>query len=114
MTASQAMPFYGRQLGSWHVKVTAANRGRGPTTVTGWGLRTVDGANFFPLRPHTWSSPIPYPMPPGGQEGSWFIETDEVKAGCLREGQDHRTLRAWVRLSDGREVFAKRRGIEGK
>ena len=30
VTADQAMPFHGQQLGSWHVKVTASNRGRWP------------------------------------------------------------------------------------
>ena len=115
VTATQTLPLYdtvaGQRPGEWHVAVTARNTGRGPATVTGWGFRTPDGHDIIAMRPLSWSSPIPFPIPPGGQEGSWHMETDEVKASCQREGQDFRALRGWVRLSDGRQVFAKRRGI---
>jgi hypothetical protein len=96
VTAGQSLPLYdtptGQAAGQWHVAVTAVNKGRGPTTVTGWGFEAPTGGNIISFRPLVWSSPIPFPIPAGGHEGSWFMETDEIKASCHREGLDYRTL----------------------
>jgi hypothetical protein len=42
ITANQALPTYGPELGDPHVCVTARNQGRAPVTVNGWGLRFPD------------------------------------------------------------------------
>ena len=99
------------EVGAPHVQIAATNNGRGQTTVTSWGLRMPDGNDMTVLYQLPWSSPLPFAIPPGGAAGTWFLETDKAQDACQRAGLDHRQLQAWVRLSDGRQVLAKQRGI---
>jgi hypothetical protein len=115
VTANQSLPMYstpaGQQPGDWQVDVTATNKGRGPATVVGWGFRAPGNNNIVMTEPLPWSSPLPFTLEAGGATGSWYISTDEVMATCRRESVRHQDLKAWVRLSDGRRVYAKRKGI---
>ena len=111
VTANQSIPVYRGEVGAPHVQIAATNKGRGPTTVTSWGLRMPDGNDMTVLYQLPWSSPLPFAIPPGGAGGTWFLETDKAQDACQRAGLDHRQLQAWVRLSDGRQILAKQRGI---
>jgi hypothetical protein len=111
VTANQSLPVYRGEVGAPHVQVAATNKGRGPTTVTSWGLRMPDGNDMTVLYQLPWSSPLPFAILPDGAAGAWFVEIDKVQDACQRAGLDHRHLQAWVRLSDGRQIFAKQSGI---
>ncbi len=74
-------------------------------------MSTPDGNNIVSTGPLLWSSALPFKLESGGAAGSWYILIDEVIDTCRRQNVDYRQLRAWVRLSDGREVKSRRRGI---
>jgi hypothetical protein len=65
VTANQSLPVYRGEVGTPHVQIAATNKGRGPTTVTSWGLRMPDGNDMTVLYQLPWSSPLPFAIPPG-------------------------------------------------
>jgi hypothetical protein len=110
VTAFQAFPTYGDQLGEPYVNVSARNSGRSPVTVNGLGLRLPDGrAMVMPSLP-SWSSPLPHRLEPGA-DGSWYMPTAEVARFCADNGIKQQGLIAFVQLADGRTITAKQRGI---
>lgn len=110
VTAFQAFPTYGDQLGEPHVNVTARNSGRSPVTVNGFGLQLPDGRTMVVSSLPSWSSPVPHRLEPGA-DGSWYIPTAEIARFCADNGIKQQDLIAFVRLADGRTTSAKQRGI---
>jgi hypothetical protein len=95
-----------------YVSVTAANTGRSATTVAMWGFdgpNDEDGQMLFPY-PTPWSTPLPHRLD-AHSNGTWYVQTAEVRQGCAEHGWDYRQIRGWVRLSSGEKVYAERRGI---
>jgi hypothetical protein len=111
VTANQALPAHGDQLGEPLTSVTARNSGRAPVTVSSWGLRFPDGQTIFVRQPFAGSNQLPYRLEEGAS-GSWFIETGAVVETCKAHGVDYADLTAYVSLADGRSVDAKRKGIQ--
>jgi hypothetical protein len=110
VTAHQAFPTYGDELGEPHVNVSARNSGRSPVTVKGWGLRLPDGGTMVNFNPAPWSSPLPHRLEPG-TDGSWYMSTREVARFCAKQGVKQQDMIAFVDLADGRTISAKKRGI---
>jgi hypothetical protein len=113
VTATQAMPTYGAEVGDPHVDVTARNTGRSPVTVTGWGLRFPDGQGMIFPNALRWSTSLPHRLEPGAN-ASWYWPTEEVKRASAERGVRYQDLTAYVNLADGRTINAKRRGIGWK
>lgn len=111
ITATQAFPTYGDQVGEALTCVTARNSGRAPVTVSSWGLRFPDGQVMFIRQPFAGSDQLPYRLEEGAS-GSWFIETAVVARTCQEHGVDYADLTAYVSLASGPSVDAKRRGIQ--
>jgi hypothetical protein len=95
VTANQAFPTYGDQLGEPVTSVTARNSGRAPVTVSSWGLRFSDGQTMFIRQPFTGSSQLPYRLE-AGASGSWLIETEAVVETCNAHGVNYADLTAYV------------------
>lgn len=95
VTATQALPTYGPEMGDWHVNVTARNSGRSPVTVTGWGLRFPDGQAMFMTENLSWSTALPYRLEQGAS-GSWYIPTGDVRKTCAAQGVKHQDMTAFV------------------
>jgi hypothetical protein len=110
VTAHQAFPAYGDQLGEPHVNVSARNSGRSLVTVNGWGLRLPNGRTMVNLNPVLWSSPLPHRLEPGA-DGSWYMPTHEIARFCAEHGVRQQGMIAFVNLADGRTISAKERGI---
>jgi hypothetical protein len=107
----QGLPTYGDHVGDPVTCVTATNSGRAPVTVTAWGLETPNGQTMFVQHPFPGSDTLPYRLEEGAS-GTWRIETIGVAKTCEAEGVDYGDLRGYVRLGNGRTVYAQRKGIQ--
>jgi len=112
VTATQAFPTYGNQVGDPHVDVTARNTGRSPVTVQSWGIELPDGQVMVSIQQLPWSASLPHRLEPGAS-ASWYIETKAVQDECAKRGFRHQDVRAYVNLGTGQVIRAegKWRGI---
>ncbi len=109
--AANRMPVYdlpdGSQTpGEWLVGVTLYNRGDRRVCVSSWGVRVPDGSNIVALAPVTSFEPrLPHWVEPG-TNGTWYLQTDEVRRIAAERGLAFGDMRPWVSLADGRRVEA--------
>jgi hypothetical protein len=107
---NQGLPTYGDRVGDPITCVTATNSGRAPVTVTSWGLELPDGQTMFVQQPFPGSNTLPYRLEEGAN-GNWSIETIQVTETCRTHGVNYADLRGFVKLGNGRTVYARRKGI---
>lgn len=107
----QGLPTYGDHVGDPVTCVSAVNSGRAPVTVTSWGLELPDGQTMFVKHPFPGSDSLPYRLEEGAS-GAWRIETIEVAEMCQAQSIDYADLRGFVRLANGKTVYAQRKGIQ--
>lgn len=94
----------GSQLGAHHFSVTAVNRGRAKTTITGWGLRLPDHSNLVVMQQLRFSTQLPFEVSPNSS-ASFYVEGKEVVDLCGQRQVKVADLRPWVRLATGQEVI---------
>jgi hypothetical protein len=108
---TQGILTYGASVGDMVTIVTAINRGRAPVTVRTWGLRLPDGQTMFVPEPVPGSNAIPYRLDQGSS-ADWRVPTAVVDSACRARGVSHTMLRGYVALGTGRDVVARKRGIQ--
>lgn len=102
------LPDGGQQPGDWLIAVTLYNRGPRPVCVSSWGVRVPGGGNIVALAPVTPFEPrLPQWVPPG-TNGTWYLETDEVRRIAAERELAFGDMVAWVSLADGRRITASR------
>jgi hypothetical protein len=107
VTISNDFPVAGPDIGDLHVGINAANTGRAPITVTGVGIELPSKENMIvPGLPY-FSATLPYRLEQGSS-AAWHIPADQVWRVCKERGYSPSRLRPWVRLADGRKVYANR------
>ena len=107
---NQGLPTYGDHVGDPVTCVTATNSGRAPVTVTSWGLELPDGQTMFVQQPFSGSDNLPYRLEEGAS-GTWRTETIRITEAAREQGGDYAGLRGFVRLANGKTVYARRTGI---
>jgi hypothetical protein len=107
---NQGLPTYDDCVGNPITCVTATNSGRAPVTVTSWGLRLPNGQTMFVQQPFPGSDTLPYRLEQGAS-GTWSMETVQVAETSRAQGVDYEELRGFVKLGNGKTVYARRKGI---
>lgn len=107
----QGLPTYGAHVGDPITCVTATNSGRAPVTVTSWGLELPDGQTMFVEQPFPGSDTLPYRLAEG-TSGTWSMESVQVAEASRVRGVDYADLRGFVKLGNGKTVYARRKGIQ--
>ncbi len=99
-------PTYGDRLGSQHLCITAVNTGRADATIASWGIRLPDGSNFILPRQLPWSTQLPAVIAPQSSR-TFYIELVGVIELSRARGVEVSSLRPWIQLATGKEVFGK-------
>jgi hypothetical protein len=68
-----------------YISVTAANTGRGATTVTGWGIRLPNGTDYIVFRPLVFSAQTPARIEPHAS-ATFLIGADELRQHAREAG----------------------------
>lgn len=92
------------------ITVTAHNVGRGPVSLTGWGLRLPHGLDVVLVEQLASSGPaLPLTLQPGN-EATWHMTHDAVMASLAdRPIKRAFALHGFVRLGTGRTALSKQR-----
>ncbi|MGH3220238.1 MAG: hypothetical protein ACRDPY_16300 [Streptosporangiaceae bacterium] len=110
VTATQAIPTFGDNLGDPHVNVTASNKGRSPVTITSLGFKLRDDRHLAVMKWTPWSASLPHRLEPGAA-ASWYVPTNAITESTAHNGIRYQDLIAYVSLGDGRTIKAPKRGI---
>jgi hypothetical protein len=109
--AGYVWPGDGQAVGERLIQVSAHNAGRSSVEITSWGLATPDGGLIASIERVAPADPLPYVLT-GGRDAHWFVRAAEVEWTRAQRGQGIEQLRARVVLSNGRTVWARRKGID--
>lgn len=76
--------------------------------MNGWGAHLPGNRNLAVRKPTTWWEPhLPAWVEPG-DDATWYLPVDEVRAQSACLGCWFESMKAYVSLADGREVVAGR------
>lgn len=95
-----------QRLGDHLVGVTLRNGTEHSVKVTGWGVQLPGAEKVVVMRPTTaWEPRLPHWVP-ASDEATWHFDPVEIRRISSERGAAYKKMRAYVRLADGRTVWA--------
>jgi len=115
ISLSTCFPTVGGAVQDAQLGIEVIHRKGAPVTITNFGVTLSQSwrrggsksLNLTVGRPSFASSPLPFRLVPGG-EPALFMVPYEALDDAAAKGYPRRRMRPWVRLGDGRKVYAKR------
>lgn len=112
VTAAPAFMVIGRQFDAdtEYVAITAANTGRAPVTVDGWGIQLPEPNGDLVQLSGGPNQPVPHRLEPGAAV-TWYIDAAVIRQRLADLGIAESATRAFVKLATGKKVLSKKAAL---
>lgn len=109
VTSATAYMVFGSDMDSENprISVEAANIGRAPVSVTGWGFQLPGNATLVNLRPEAYQPTLPHRLEPGSS-ATWYMHARGVTEQLAERRVNPASVRAFVQLGTGAKTLAKK------
>lgn len=89
-----------------YIAVEAANVGRAPVTISGWGIQLPGNAILANVDPAPWLPKLPYRLEAGASV-TWHLDAATIRREAGARSVSLDVLRGFVQLATGEKVLAR-------